>query len=256
MDKNGLKAIAAVIALTATMLVVKAQSQAPDRSQFTESERAVYLARLAERKGEAMNAAQQYTTAISMLESNASPQLNLAKLSIAGEPVPSIGRRMVYWDIKLLNEQLAKPNPDMPPDAVLELLRGAYGKMAWIEKTNPTWPYLQAVSAAADGHYKEAFAKCREAAQAPSGEESVRQKAKSLAEHIKAGALAQEQMKEEDQRAYEEYVRSGAQALDFAMVSAHYSAESARKSGDSANADMWQSRYDSLRKQREEIKIK
>jgi hypothetical protein len=254
MEKNMRTLIIVTAILLGATVVAQAQSQVPDRSQYISAESAVYAARAAEKSGDSMNAANQYTTAISMIESTAPRELNLNKLLVAGEPVPSIGRRMVYYDIKVLNEQMAKQNPDMRIDALLEMLRGAYGKMAWIEKTNPTWPYLEAVSAAADGHYKEAFQKCREAAQAPGGEESVRQKAKSLAEHIKSGALAQEQMKEADQQAYEEYVHSGAQALDFAMVSARCSADSARKNGDMANADMWQSRYDDLKKQREQIK--
>ena len=70
---------------------------------------------------------------------------------------------------------------------------------------------------------------------------------------IKPAALAQEHMKEEDQRAYREYVQSGAQALDFAMVSAQASAADARKNGDMARSDMWERRFEDLRRERERM---
>jgi hypothetical protein len=77
-----------------------------------------------------------------------------------------------------------------------------------------------------------------------------------LAAHIKAGALEQEKMKEEDWAAYREYVESGAQALDFATVSARYSADDARRRGDRANADMWESRYRDLIRKRGQIRTR
>jgi hypothetical protein len=227
-----------------------------DASSFTETRRFIYLARLAEKRGDVATAAQQYLTAISYLGSSAAANANLSKMVICDEPVPSIGRRMIYYWIKLLHQELAKSEPTISVEHCLTTLRSGYGKMAWIEKTNPTWPYLEAVASAADGDYRAAFAKCREAATAAAGEESVRRKARSLAAHIKPGALEQEKMKEEDWAAYREYVESGAQALDFATVSARYSAEDARRRGDRANADMWESRYRDLIRKREQIRTR
>ena len=222
----------------------------------SESIRSILDARAAEKRGDTMSAAQGYLTAISLLESKAPQDMNLSKVVLADEPLPSIGRRMIYYQKKLLHEQLAKSHPDYSPDSIVKDLRGCYGKMQWIEPNNPTWKYLDGLASAADGDYKTGFRMCREAATAPGGEESVRQKARTLANHIKSGALEQEQMKEEDQRAYDEYVRSGAQALDFALVSTQTSAQTARQRGDTAGANMWQQRYDEIKKQREQIKVK
>lgn len=163
---------------------------------------------------------------------------------------------MIYYWIKLLRQELAKPEPTISVEHCLKTLQSCYGKMAWIEKTNPTWPYLDAVAYAADGDYLWAFRKCHEAATAPGGEESVRQKARSLAAYIKQGALEQEKMREADREAYREYVESGAQALDFATVSARYSADDARRRGDRANADMWEGRYRDLVRKREQNKTR
>ncbi|QEX22478.1 hypothetical protein FRZ61_24100 [Hypericibacter adhaerens] len=246
----------AVLAIVATVTAAKADTGQPpvvQRSLYLEAERSVYLARASEQRGDTMSAAQQYMTAVSLVESTAPRDLNLSKLVLAGEPLPGIGRRMIYYELKLLQEMLAQPQPMMRPEGVLENLRLAYGKMEWLEPFNPAWPYLEAVALAADQDYRSAFQKCREAAQLPGGEESVREKARSLAEHIKPAALAQEQMKEADQQAYMEYVQSGAQALDFAMVSAQVSATEARNKGDTAEADMWDSRYQNLKKQRDQI---
>jgi hypothetical protein len=243
--------LAALIAASA-----QAQTGGPQpvrRGQFLESERSIYFARVAEKRGDVASAAQEYTTAISLIEASAPRGLDLGKLVIAGEPLPSVGRRMVYFQIKLYLDQIASARPTMRPEAVLRDLRGTYGKMQWIEPDNPTWPYLEAVALAADQDYRAAFQKCREAAQSPGGEEAVREKARSLAMHIKPAALAQERMKEADQRAYEDYVRSGAQALDFAAVSAQTSAAEARRRGDQAQADMWERRYQDLKREREQI---
>jgi hypothetical protein len=218
--------------------------------------RSILLARAAEKKGDTMSAAQNYGTAVSLFQSTAPRTVNEEKVIIADEPLPSIGRRMIYYRIKLLHEQLAKPQPDINPQSVVADLRRDYGKMAFIEPNDPTWKYLDALASSADGDYKTGFRLCRDAATSPGGEESVRQKARTLANHIKSGALEQEQMKEEDQAAYEEYVRSGAQALDFGMVSAQTSAQAARQRGDNASADMWQQRYEEMKRQREQIKIK
>lgn len=231
-------------------------SAAAQLGPCTESVRSVLEARSAEKRGDTIAAANAYRTAISLLQSTAPSEVNFEKVVLADEPLSSIGRRMVYYQIKLLNEQLAKSRPDIEPSAIVRDLRGCYGKMQTIEPNNPTWKYLDGLAASADGDYKTGFRLCREAATAPGGEESVRQKARSLANHIKSGALEQEHMKEEDQRAYEEYVRSGAQAMDFAMVSAQNSAQAARQRGDTSSADMWQQRYEEVRKQREQIKIK
>jgi hypothetical protein len=229
------------------------ETAAVRRSLFIDAERSIYVARSAEKRGDTMTAAQEYTNAISLVQSNAPTTADLSKLVLDGEPLPSIGRRMISYDLQLYKEMLAQQRPMMRPEAVLENLRAAYGKMAWIEKFNPTWPYLEAVALAADQNYRAAFEKCREAAELPGGEDSVRQKARSLASHIKPAALAQEKMKEADQQAYKEYVESGAQALDFAAISARESAAEARKNGDMAAADMWQRRFDDLKKQRESL---
>lgn len=259
-----LLAVGAIFGVGAVAAAARAQQAAHsaeqqisvDRSQYVEAERAVYLARAAEQRGDVMSAAEKYSRAISLVESTAPRQVNLSKLMLAGESLPSIGRRMLYYELKLLQEQLAEAHPMMSPDAVLKLISGNYAKMGAIEKNNPTWPYLEAVAYAANHDYRMAFQKCREAAQAPGGEESVRQKARSLAAHVKSAALEQEKMREEDQRAYEEYVQSGAQALDFAMVSAQVSANQARQGGDSARADMWERRYEDLRKERDQINVR
>lgn len=270
-----MRAIAAAAVFAAVVMAAHADAQQTvQRSRFLEAERAVYLARMSAQRGDLAGTVQHYSTAVSLAATSAPVGLNLSKLFIAEEPLPSIGRRLVYYEIMLLQETLAQPDPSMPPDtaspgrdwraetrhaayirpqAVLENLRRDYGKMAWIEPSNPTWPYLEAVALAADRNYRAAFQKCREAAQRPGGEESVRRKARSLAKHIKPAALAQERMKEEDQRAYQEYVESGAQALDFAIVSAQVSANQARMSGDIARADMWERRYQDLSRQREQI---
>lgn len=207
------------------------------------------FARQAERVGDSEGAAQLYTTIVSMLQ--AGPDFNkVPDMKLSGEPVSSIGRRMVYWQIRRLHDQIAKPQPTMELDVLQRDLQGAYGKMQSIEKYDPTWYYLDALGSAANGHYRQAYQLCRQAATAPGGEESVRQKARSLAQHIKPGADAQDKMREEDQAAYEEYVRSGRQALDFAIVSARCSADDARRRGDQASADMWESRYSDLNRQK------
>lgn len=227
-----------------------------DGSSLTETRQSIYSARLAEKRGDIAEAAQQYLTAISYLESSAPRELDLSKLVICDEPVPSIGRRMIYYWITLLRREVATPRPTYSVEHCLTTLRSCYGKMAWIEKNNPTWPYLEAVASAADGNYLASYEKCREAATAGGGEESVRRKARSLALHIQSGAVAQQKMKEDDWSAYQEYVSSGAQALDFASVSARYSADDARRRGDHANADMWEKRYHDLVRQREQIRTR
>ncbi|MEY2486792.1 MAG: hypothetical protein QOH39_2440 [Verrucomicrobiota bacterium] len=248
-------------AFLACILAFNAPAAAPpaqpfDRSSLIETRRSIYFGRLAEKRGDVASAAERYLTAVSYLESSAPRDADLSKLVICDEPVPSIGRRMIYYWIKLLHQELAKSNPTISVEHCLKTLRSCYAKMAWIEKGNPTWPYLEAVASAADGDYRAAFTKCREAATAAGGEESVRRKARSLAAHIKPGALEQEKMKEEDWAAYNEYVSSGAQALDFATVSARYSADDARRRGDHANADMWESRHRDLLRQREQIRTR
>lgn len=261
---RGVLAVGLILSAVAVATTARAQQAAHsaeqqisvDRSQYVEAERAVYLARAAEKRGDVMSAAEKYSRAISLVESTATRDVNLSKLMLAGESLPSIGRRSLYYELKLLQGQLAETHPMMSPDMVLRLISGSYAKMGAIEKYNPTWPYLEAVAYAANHDYRMAFQKCREAAQAPGGEESVRQKARTLAAHVKSAALEQEKMREEDQRAYEEYVHSGAQALDFAMVSAQVSVNQARQSGDSARADMWERRYADLRKEREQINVR
>ena len=237
-------------------MTVTARGQAFDGSSLSGIRESIYFARLAEKHGDVAGAAEHYLTAISFLESSPAANANLSKMVICDEPVPSIGRRMVYYWIKLLRQELAKPSPTISVEHCLATLRSCYGKMAWIEKTNPTWPYLEAVASAADGDYLAAFRKCHEAATAPGGEESVRKKARSLAAHINSGALEQEQMREADWEAYRQYVESGAQALDFAAVSARYSADDARRRGDRANADMWETRYRDLVRKREQIRTR
>lgn len=232
-----------------------ALAQGIDSSSLTETKRSIYLARQAEKRGDLQNAAQSYLTAISYLESSALPRdLDLSKLIICDEPVANIGRRMIICWIQLVRQEVGDPHPSYSVEHCLKTLQSCYAKMAWIEKTNPTWPYLEAVATSADGNYLAAFQKCREAATAAGGDESVRRKARSLAEHIKPGALAQQNMKEQDWAAYNEYVSSGAQALDFATVSARYSADAARRRGDHANADMWETRYRDLVRRRGEIR--
>lgn len=246
----------AAAAVGLTVAIVEAQ---PDqlssvrRSDYLEAERAVYFARAAEQRGDSRTAAQEYSKAISLVQSRAPVTLNLTKLVLAGELLPSIGRRMIYYDIKLYYDLIAQQQPSMRPEFVLENLRLAYGKMTFIETNNATWPYLQAVALAADRNYRDAFQKCREAARLPEGDESIRKKARSLAIHIKSAALEQEKMRDGDIRAYREYVESGAQALDFAMVNARASAVDARNSGDVARADMWERRYAELQRRREQI---
>lgn len=217
-------------------------------------ENSIYWARAAERRGDVESAASSYQEAIVALVNGAPRGVDLSKVVLCGESAPSIGRRMLYWQIKFLEKELASKERTISLDYILKNIQADYERMAWIEPKNPTWPYLVAVSYAADHNYRAAFAKCREAAQCPGGQESVRQKARSLARHIKSGALAQEAMKQSDQEAYAEYVRSGAQALDFAMVSARCSADEARKRGDQANADMWESRYHDYSRQRAQVK--
>src|SRR3954470_4836255 len=142
-----------------------------DASSLTETRRSIYGARLAEKRGDIAAAAQQYMTAISYLESSAPTQLDLSKLVICDEPVPNIGRRMIYYWGSLLRREIASPHPTYSVEHCLSTLRACYGKMAWIEKNNPTWPYLEAVASAADGNYLAAYQKCREAATAAGGEE-------------------------------------------------------------------------------------
>jgi hypothetical protein len=180
--------------------------------------------------------------------------VDLSKVVICDEPVPNIGRRMIYYWMQVLRSEVGNPRPTMSVEHCLKTLQSCYGKMAWIDKNNPTWPYLEAVASAAEGNYAAAFQKCQEAATSAGGEESVRRKARSLAAHIKPGMLAQQKMKEDDWAAYNEYVNSGAQALDFAAVSANYSAQDARHRGDHANADMWEKRYQDLVRERDQIK--
>jgi hypothetical protein len=254
MFKKEVVALGCILALSAPA----AAPPAPviDRSSLIETVRSIYFARLAEKRGDLQSAAQNYLTAISYLESSAPRDVDLSKLVICDEPVPNIGRRMIYCWAELLRQQVANSQPSFSVDHCLKTLQSCYGKMAWIEKNSPTWPYLEAVAYAADGNYLAAFEKCRAAASAGGGEESVRRKARSLAEHIKPGMLAQQQMKEEDWAAYNEYVASGAQALDFASVSARYNADAARRRGDHANADRWEQTYHDLIRKREGIRTR
>jgi hypothetical protein len=254
--KKKARLIVVVVAGFAALFPARAQSEEATpvrRGLFIDAERSIYLARSAEKRGDIMTAAQEYTSAISLVQSNAPTSANQSKLVLDGEPLPSIGRRMISYDIRLYLDMVKQQRPLMRPETVLENLRGAYGKMAWIEKSNPTWPYLEAVALAANQDYRAAFQKCREAAELPGGEESIRQKARSLANHIKPAALAQEKMREDDQRAYQQYVESGAQALDFSALSARESAAQARKNGDMAAAEMWERRFSDLKKERERL---
>ena len=252
MLKRGIAILGFILASGALPSTPAAQDL--DASSLTETISSVYFARQAEKRGDAQGAAEFYLTAISYLESSAPRDLDLSKVVICDEPVPNIGRRMIYYWMQVFRSEVANPHPTMSVEHCLKTLQSCYGKMAWIEKTNPTWPYLEAVASAAEGNYLAAFQKCQEAATSAGGEESVRKKARSLAVHIKPGMLAQQQMKEDDWAAYNEYVRSGAQALDFAMVSARYSAQDARHRGDNANADKWEKRYQDLVRERDQIK--
>jgi hypothetical protein len=254
MVKKKLAAIAFALALSAASSVAFAQTL--DRSSCLEAERMIYLARTAEKRGDVAGAAHNYMTAISYLTSTAPRDVNLAKVVLCDEPVSSIGRRMVYYQIKLLRDEVGKPDAMIRQEDLFDNVRAAYGKMASIEKNNPTWKYLDAVASAADSDYRAAFQKCREAATTAGGDEAIRKKARSLARHIKPGALEQEKMAYEDRAAYREYVESGAQALDFAMTSARCSADEATKRGDTAAASMWERRYEDLSRRRAQIKIK
>jgi hypothetical protein len=252
MVKGAIVTVASIVALASAGSAPTAKSVYV--GPITETMRSIYDGRRAENHGDIESAAQNYLTAISYLESTAPREVDLSKLVICDEPVPNIGRRMVYYWGQVVRKEVASSRPTMSVEYCLKTLSSCYGKMAWIEKTNPTWPYLEAVASAADGNYLAAFQKCQEAATLGGGEESVRKKARTLAAHIKPGMLAQQQMKEDDWAAYNEYVRSGAQALDFATVSARYSAQDARKRGDQANADRWEQRYQDLVRERNQIK--
>ena len=252
MPKRGITVLGCI--LTWSILPSAIASQELDASSLSETISSIYFARQAEKRGDAQSAAEFYLTAISYLESTAPRDLDLSKVVICDEPVPNIGRRMIYYWMQVLRSEVANPHPTMSVEHCLKTLQSCYGKMAWVEKNNPTWPYLEAVASAAEGNYLAAFQKCQEAATCAGGEESVRRKARSLAVHIKPAMLAQQKMKEDDWTAYNEYVRSGAQALDFATVSARYSAQDARHRGDHANADMWEKRYQDLVRERDQIK--
>ncbi len=60
------------------------------RSQFLESERSIYFARDAERHGDTLNAVEQYTTTVSLIEAGAPRGLNLSS-SASPEKWVSIG---------------------------------------------------------------------------------------------------------------------------------------------------------------------
>jgi hypothetical protein len=240
MVKKKFAAFTFALALSAACGATFAQTL--DRSSCLEAERMIYLARAAEKRGDVAGAAQNYMTAISYLTSSAPRDVNLGKVILCDEPVSSIGRRMVYYQIKLLRDEVGKPDSLIRQEDLLN--------------NDPTWKYLDAVASAADSDYRAAFQKCREAATTAGGDEAIRKKARSLAQHIKPGALEQEKMAYEDRAAYREYVESGAQALDFAMTSARCSADEATKRGDTAAASMWESRYEDLSRRRTQIKIK
>src|SRR3954451_23177207 len=135
-----LKKWIAVLMCIAASVASTVADQALDASSLSETIRSIYSAREAEKRGDLQGAAQNYLTAISYLESSAPRDVDLSKVVICDEPVPNIGRRMIFCWMQVLRSEIANPHPTMSVEHCLKTLQSCYGKMAWIEKTNPTWP--------------------------------------------------------------------------------------------------------------------
>jgi hypothetical protein len=216
-----------------------------DTSQSLEAATCLQMARQAEQRGDLNQASSSYTSTLSYC-SHAYLLRDLPRVVLLGEPLSSVGRRAILVQLKIIkglttqghgayknetgtythhrstylqNKNVQLDSRALTMENAYQGLHKMYSEMIFIEPNSPTWPYLLGVMDASIANYYEGYPHLLKCLKTTGGPQSVRVKAKALADHILPGYNMQKKQVEEDWAQYQQYRASGQEWRDIARAS-------------------------------------
>lgn len=245
-----------IIGLSGLHTAAFAQAVHPeDTSQMVEAGRSLQSARLAEQRGDLTVASHGYVSALSYCE-HAYLLRDLPRVVLLGEPLGTVGRRAILLQLKIIkglstqghgaykeetgtythhrstylqNKSVQLDSRALKMENAYQTLNKMYNTMTLIEPNNPTWRYLMGVMDASIANYYDAYPELLKCLETTGPPQSVRVKAKAMADHILPGYKLQRKQVEEDWANYRKYVASGQQWREFARVFYNADRERAHK---------------------------